>query len=593
VDSRGKSLCHIAVVGGGQAAKWLLHALSEQLACSTDALQGVSITVIERGQEFATGLAWSRQHVLETHLASRASRLSRWEYGSQQRQKFHRTIALLQALDVAVSLRTGQEVVRISRTRHEFELKLSSGEYMTASTVVLATGYGISPWRGKSLDPDKFDGHPGVHSSPWPATRLQEAVFDGASNATAVRSKSVLILGTYLNAIDATLALAQRAGSFGTDARGRVHYDAPAGFRICMASRSGQLPRVWGRQPLIPHPPRAFTSERLRNSLEHSIAGPFLPLDTALDLLATELSVPPRGRQSAKADTNTYQKQSTRERFRVWRKALARADRGEMLRRDIASVTGPGRTSGSYEDLRECSWQTSIDASIAIWSEHSGSFSAEDQIYFDSELRTSFFNHMLPMTLESAVRLEAMMRAERLTVVALGRNFGLITEHSGPHRLMLSFPDNASGTRMAKFTDVVDATGQPTDITAHPSPLMRDLLRDGLIQPSLRAFRNPAAADASPAARIEFHAGRPYLVGNGMYVNPQTCEVIPRGHHEPSHSSAGSGAMYAMGRNLAGQYVDAQSIWQVQRDGQRIASDILRKLIRQPHLREARTEAAR
>jgi hypothetical protein len=578
MDEHMRPSAHIVVIGGGQSARWLLFGLAEQLARGEQALRGGKITVIESRAEFGTGLAWSQDYALEDHLASRATPLSRGSYGARQQQQFRDTLTLLQELGLSATLLPGQEALRLCQSGARLVTHLASGLTVEADFVVLATGYGQPPWPARALQGSIFKGHPGVHNSPWPAKALQEAVFQGSEPISVANPKHVLILGCYLNAIDAALSLALKVGTFRQDKAGRMQFEAPKGFKIVMGSRSGQLPRVWGQEPPSQYQPRWFCEERLQESLEWSKGDCFLPIDTALQLLSDELAVAAEEQQSVAARRRSV---PIRLRIGAWRRLLARGDRAETLRRDIATVMTSGKPFGSYADTRLSRWQTAIDGAMRLWSEYSAAFCAEDQIFFDAELRTSFFNHMLPMTLNNAVQIEAMMRAGCLSVIALGRNYELQPMPGRDVGFTLSFVDELGRLRVSTFSDVVDATRQYSDIDRHPSALIQDMLRSGIIQPALRAFRGNGNQSnrVSPASQetIVTRGGKSYLVNGGIFVNPKTCEVIPRGNDDVSYSGLNPGGLYAMGPNLVGQFIDAQSLGQAQYDARRIASDICRK----------------
>lgn len=571
---------HIVVVGGGQSARWLLFALAEQLARGAPALRGGRVTVIEGRTEFGTGLAWSGHYALEDHLASRATPLSRRTYGDQQQRQFQSTVELLQELGVSVTLLPGQEAVSFSQDGARQEVQLASGRTLGADFVVLATGYGRPPWPARALRDPVFAGRAGIHHSPWPAQTLQEAVFEGSTPLSETCPKRVLILGSYLTAIDTALSLALRAGAFRPGADGRLQFEAPAGFALVIGSRSGQLPKVWGQEPPAPHQPRWFNEEKLSAAIESSERGRFLPIDTALQLLGAEVAEALAEEPSATRSGRRL-RALTRRRIRAWQRRLAGSDTAETLRQDIASVMASGQPFGSYAETRYCRWQAVIISAIRLWSEFSPAFCAEDQIFFDRELRTTFYNHMLPMTLNSAIQIEAMMRSGHLSVVALGRDYQLQPTSDRDARLLLSFTDARGRPQAAAFSDVVDATGLCSDIERHPSPLIQSMLESGNIQPALRAFRGDASAVAVAAADtrrpIITLGHKSYLVGGGIFVNPKTCEVIPRGTQDESYRGPDHAGVYAMGPNLIGQFVDAQSLGQAQRDARRIASDICRK----------------
>ncbi|MFY2563332.1 hypothetical protein ACN469_37390 [Corallococcus terminator] len=575
---------HIAIIGGGQSARWFLFALTEQLARGVQALQGSRLTIIEGQSEVGTGLAWSRRNALEEHLASLPARMSRWSFGERQQVQFHRTLGFLRELGLSVDLRLGQEAMTMEQKGERLEIGLASAPSVSADVVVLATGYGQRAWRNRALPEAMLDGRPGVHISPWPASALQQAVFDGCDSISEARPKHVLILGSYLNGIDAALSLAVKVGRFQPDADGRLHFEAPAGFRITLGSRTGQLPKVWGREPSSPYQPRWFHAERLQQVFESTERGRLLPMDATLELLGDELAEASGRKRALPVAAGGRRNEPMRRRIGAWQRHLARGDKAEMLRRDIAAVMTSGKPFGRYEDTHICAWQNCIDSAIQLWSENSPWFCAEDHLYFDRELRTTFFNTMLPMTLGNALQIEAMMRSGHLNVVALGRGYELQPVTDRVWRTSVSYGTELGRPGLMNVTDVVDATGQYSAIEAHPSPLIQAMLGNGLIQPGLRAFRGEGtgASEVPPGKRrsIIERRGKAYLSTGGIYVNPKTGEVIPRSSHELDYEGPDRTTLYAMGPNVCGQFTDAQSLGQTQRDALRIVADLCRKLSR-------------
>jgi uncharacterized NAD(P)/FAD-binding protein YdhS len=566
---------HVVVIGGGQSARWLLYLFAEQLARDPGPMTGVRITVVESGPEFGTGLAWNRDNVLEEHLASRADLVTRWQYGDQQKRQFAGTSELLREMGAQVTTMVNQEVVDLAATEHGFDLALDSGATLAANFVVLATGYGTRPWRGKAaqLDHPAFAGMQGIHRSPWPARALQQAVFGGGQ----AQARQVLLLGSYLTAVDTAVTLALQAGKFSKDQNGRLAYEGPADFHVRMASRTGLLPTVWGRESARPWMLRHFTESAVRQLREPTPQGQFVSLNAALRLLGEELAAAAR-EIDGHVPSVLARLHNPARRLRAFRKLMSRRDAAATLDGTIAElVSGEGAT-GTYTSLRHCGWQAPIDKAIALWNECSPWFPAEDVARFDAELRSTFFNYMLPMTLNSALELGAMMRSGHLSCLALGPGYALRPAPDGGRGVALHRAGPDGATEVSLFTDVIDATGHEWDIEQNTSPLFRSLLARKLIQPALRPFRDGALhARPAPKGSIVERGGRHFLRSDGVHANPRTCESIPATHVEQDYSRGARMGLYAMGPNLAGQFADAQSIGHARRDATRIVQDLRRK----------------
>lgn len=574
----------IVIVGGGQSARWLLFHLAEQMARAPQDLGDLHITVVERGNQFGTGLAWDREHVLEAHLASRADRVTRWHYGDQQRKQFTGTAEFLRELGAEVTMIGNDEVVDIGEDPHGFVLTLASGRRLTAHYTILATGYGGRPWRGKAtkLDQPALATQPRVHRSPWPAHELQEAVLGTPAEGGG---KRILLLGSYLTAIDTAVALALRAGRFVTDAAGQLHYEAAQDFHICMASRSGLLPAVWGRDTDQPWAFQNFTESAVKGLLESTATGEFIPMRSTMRLLAQELSDAART-INCQVPVALRKLNDPMRRLRAFAKLMARRDPAALLRQHLNDVLPADGAPASYATLRTVGWQAPIDRAIALWSECSPWFPAEEVSAFDAHLKTIFFNYMLPMTLDSALHLEAMLRSGHLSIIALGNAAALTPSTDAPGRFMLR---RSSDGEVRYFSDIVDATGQDWDLNRSSSALLCALHERRIVQPSWRPYRDYRKAGAvKNKPEVREHGGGHFLRGAGVHVNPRTCEAIPADYVDLKFSRPAGKGLYAMGPNLSGQFADAQSLGQAQRDAARIVANMCEK---RTQLVEAPTDA--
>jgi uncharacterized NAD(P)/FAD-binding protein YdhS len=562
---------HIVVIGGGQSAKGLLFVMAETLARGHHQLKSARVTIIEKGNEFGTGLAWSRQYALDEHLSSLAEPFSRVSYGEGQQRQLHGAVQLLNEFALPVTLLPQQEAVQIRRLPMDrLEVDLASGKTLRADYVILANGY----WQPD----DPLKDHRGYHSTPWPATALQDAVFERGHHISSARSKRILILGTYLNGIDAALSLAFRVGTFKTDREGRMQFAGPAGLKIILASRNGYLPKVWGRAP-EPRPARWFTEDRLNELISIPESAGFLTLNDAFALLARELGdADPVGAKLFTSGNGDSPIAALRNGLQKLHRLLRSTSSSEILQRDIAAVTVSGRPWGTYADVKPCAWQSALFNALPQCSEYSHALSAQDQAFFDRHLRTLFFNYTMPTTIENAVRLEAMMRSGHLETLALGANYTYRPSRSG-EALEVLFKDRFGHSRQLEFTDIINALGQCSDIRKHPSRLVQNLLRNGLIQPALRPFRDHEMGaseftEGSLSQNTIVRGGRRYLATGGIYVNPRTCETIPPGQTETFYRGVERAKIFAMGPNVMGQFLDAQGIAHITRDAQRIVSVI-------------------
>ena len=562
---------HLVIIGGGQAARWLLFAIAEHFSRERERGAALRITVIERRAEFGTGLAWSRDNVLPEHLASRAASIPRLHYGEQQMMQFHKTVSFLEELGVTVTQLANEEVICIDEDSARYYLSTNSGRRIDANYVVLATGYGSGPFRGQvSQFQTPMSTTDSVYHSPWPAKDLQTKVFHSSSGC-----RKILLLGSYLTAVDTAITLALAAGEFVPN-EGRLLYKPARDFQIVMASRNGVLPTIWHRKDGMRWELRRFTDSSMTDSLEKTSNGVFLSLNRALDLLGQELldaaslrgCIPPPLRKSVSAVR----------RLRALQSVLSRNGGEHVLHEAVAQIHAGCEGRAGQENSFD--WQAPIDQAIIVWNEYSPWFSAEDTLLFDRQIRSIFFNFMLPMNISSALQLQALISAGCLRIEAIGEHYDLKIENNALTRFHLTYRTARGKYASEYFTDVVDATGGARALSVPRDRLSTSLLSKGFAQQSLRPFRdslNARNVASSVSDRIFCHGATAFLRFSGYFVNPKTCELIPSGVVGIDYTRPCRKGLYAMGPNLSGQFADAQSIGHIQRDARRIVADLRRK----------------
>jgi hypothetical protein len=554
--------CELLVIGGGPSARGILMVLAEELARGQLKAWPKSIVILERGTHFGVGLPWNPLVALDEHLSSLAEPHSRMSYGQRQIQQVDQLVKYLAGFGVRVQLCPQHEAVSVEKDEENYSVTTQCRRRFLAPFIVVATGH----WRAK----DPLESTPGYHPFPWPARELQEAVIPLPADISQRNPKRILILGTYLSGIDAAISLALRAGRFLADPSGRVSYLGASGFHLTLASRHGLLPKVWGRDPAN-HAPKVLNEQRLKELLGAAGNNGFLSLQEFFKLWMEELcgavpgAVPPRHANNGL---------SAKGFVRAVKRRAARQSQCLTLRKDIATVLPEGKYHGQYADVKLIPWQCALFAMLPFLSEHAHRWPAEDWEYFDTSVRSIFYNFTMPMPLDCACKLEALMNAGHLDVIALGESYRL---EAGPPGFQLHVGAPAGGSSLTRFSDVVNAHRHETYVDHHPSPVISAMLRDGLIQPALRRFRESNAAHqlrqkrgAHHGARLVTANGDDYLVARGMYVNPNTCELIPRGVFDSQYQGPRQNGLYATGPNLTGQFIDAQSIGQIERDARRI-----------------------
>jgi len=502
---------HIAIIGGGQAAKALLMLLAERAMSHGATRPETRVAIFERSAQIGPGTAWSPDQNLPEHLSSQPGGASRAEFGREQIRVMARLVNTLRTVNVLVNLLPGVEIVDLRRMGEEW-LLLGEQSSWRAAAVVLATGH----WRNT---PAVLEDIP--HEFPWPATHLQDVLTNrlGASGEIAV-------LGSYHTAIDTALTVALAAGRF-EEHRGELQYVPERRFMTTLFSRTGRLPLVW--PPSVPrHAVRPF---------EHSFGRPCAwPLRTQnlMSFLCSQLPGGQRVRPGSDAGRH-----------------LGRM-LGKAYPRDPASCLERGLGPDGWTP-RRLKRVAAMATALPEVSELFPFLDAESYLCFQRDHRTTFFNIAMPMARMTAMRILALLRAGTLKVEALGRRQWQVVQGRAA---LVGEPDApVAGPRY--FDMLVNGLASCGPIAGLPGKLMRSLLPQQLIMPASRRF---VADDRWPREQA--------LTVDGLHVDPASCEVI-----SPRTGTQGA-RLFAMGANNAGLFLDAQSVGQLARDARRIISGL-------------------
>jgi hypothetical protein len=523
----------IAIIGGGQSAKAVLFALAERLAGAakgSSGWPGCEIVVLERSNEFGTGLAWSRRFALEAHQSSLATSNPRVVYGDGQIRQFAGCVDLLANYGVRVVPHPGAAVVGIAAHGGAYRIALASGAQLAANAVILATGYGTTGCVPAGHD----GGHPQTGACrPWPAQDLQAL-------ARGNTGPHWLVLGGYLTAVDAVLTLALACGSFDAASDRRLLYRPERPLRITVASRTGCLPAVWGAPPGPLFDGGAALDEL--GAVRARYQG-FLPLVELLALVDRALVAHGATGLLPRRVRPTLPRYVSRARALL--RDRARDARATLLA-DLDRVC-PAAGPLTYARLHRSALQAVLFAVLPIMSECFHELSAEDYSTFQREFRTAFFHQCMPMGLDSAMRLRALMDAGALDVLGIGHEHRLEQRGRGwqlDWRRGMHW--HAKG-----FDQMVEAFGAPLEMRAPVDRLWRVLVDSGMVR----------------SARLPFQSGGASIDVGGVDVEPTSCRVRA--------PSAGP-ALYAMGPLVFGLFLDAQGIAHSARDAARILDDLER-----------------
>ncbi|MCK1326626.1 FAD/NAD(P)-binding protein [Bradyrhizobium sp. 156] len=564
IRARIGEAAHVLIIGGGQSCRWLLFAFLEHLLRNEGVPAVGQITVIEKRHTIGVGQAWSPDNALPEHLATIPTPLSRSAYGAEQSIQFQRTADALRRVGLRVDLKIDHVATAVRRREEGYEVNTANGQRLVADIVVLAIGASERYVPSRVLTALGLAKGNGIHLSPWPARCLQRAVFETAAPGGRPTGPRVLVLGSYLTAVDAALSLALHAGRFLPERDNSIRFEAHTNFSVVLASRFGQLPKIW-RQVASEFPSLAeFGPDWLAQAKRSGDTGSHIPLEAALDLLGPAL---PISRGLAPLRT----------RVRAWLARERQCDPVEALRTEIAAASQFSERNGSRLQKPVALTPWGLDEALRVLSEISPYFCAEDQLFFDRSMRTSVFNNLLPMALPTAMQIEALIQSGHLQVIALGQRCKIHESEFASGTYELRRLERHGMASLDTFSDIVDATTKDQGAFADGSALLFSMAQQGLLAQGLRGFRSRDTAlrlaALVPDSQVVWAAGAPWWQADGIFVDPQTCAVL---HGGRGVVSAGASRLYAMGAMLGNQFVDAQSLGQAHRDASRIATDIFR-----------------
>lgn len=450
--------------------------------------------------------------MLDEHLASQPTSYSRPRFGRAQIREFSRLVALLAEADIRVDLFPGTDIIDMERRGDGWTLSSRLARW-ESRIAVLATGH----WAAR---PPELAGVP--YLDPWPSRALQNSVM------TASRDDSRIgIVGSYLTAVDAALTIALAAGSFQCEHDEDLVYRSQRRLHLTLLSRHGRLPWVWPRE-FARQPLRWMNVARMTQAPDRGEGR--IPIDALASLLLSELG------NTARAVENPAERLLRQYFF------LSRGDVWTRLDRSWRSPSP--------------AWLPPLVASLPAISESFAQLDARDHLEFRTRYQSAFFNLAMPMARGTAAFLRALRKAGCLDVVA-ARD----AVWSSARGAVICHWRDADGTaRSRTFDALVNGRAGGGDIRVHPSQLIQRLRARGDIQ---RAFRPGAPNEPRGTGSLEVE---------GIHVDPGTCEVVPAGRCRATPDSPSN--LYAMGPNVSGLFLDAQSVGHLMRDAERIINHL-------------------
>jgi len=432
-------------------------------------------------------------------------RLALGEYLAAQ---FWALVHRARSMGIEVDVRTQSAVTDVRVTGDQIELTVTDSRkaptYCLFDYVILATGH---QW------PSDPEVRPGYFTSPWPASALER-----------IHNCAVGIRGTSLSAIDASVALANRHGTFVPTDGSELAYRASQGtenFAITMFSRKGLLPEADFYHP-IPYEPLAICNAETMELLIARCGSEGL-LDAAFELFRQELT----HADCDYADTLGLQAQTLEEFCDAYFARRAQADAFVWAQRNLDESVTNAAVKFTVQ------WRYAILRLHEVFGLLAPHLSDRDFTRFSDTLKTVFVDNYATVPHESIRRLLALHRAGKLLVSKLENGARFDTWSSSGGATLL---DKRGRLHFPAF---IEAMGQQVSSAREfPFPSLR---RQGVIQDVKtdgREARRGIAIDGDfhpisacePSHRL-FCLSLPFLLGEhpfaqGITSSAEMAEVV-------------------------------------------------------------------
>lgn len=428
----------IAIIGGGASAVCSLDQIIEQAVAGNKQSAITEISIFEKGDKFARGLAYDTENILNMRnetmyvrpgepSAYRAFALKagmsaqgyaeRRFFGSYLDEHFTTVLKKAQEYGIPVILRNRSEVTDLDRNAGRFMLQVNGDAEYTYDKVLLCTG-NQNPVYGRALI-----GTPGYfHKS-----------YDVESIAAAIpKDQDVLLLGSGLASIDAFLSLQKRGYS----------------GKITFASRNGILPKV--RTLCEPYTLKYLSADNL---LKHTVpGGTKLSFAEMADLFLKELT-----------EANVDISMITAEMQRVQDSSPIEALKGSLAQAEFGS-------QGYFHVLKAVD-----EVAGVIWN----SMSEEAQAHFDTHYKRLWDVFDYPMPPENARKLIEAMEHGKLEVIG---GIKTIKYDALAARYVLEKQEKDGEMQEIQAQYVINTTGPGYDLDKVDNRLLQSLYTKGILK---------------------------------------------------------------------------------------------------------------
>lgn len=543
-----KSRQHLAIIGSGASAIYLLKHLWNSLDEVVDWLDTISI--FEKSRLTGMGMPYSPLTTDRYHLSNISSEeiplltesfadwlgqqsdstleslelagvtidekqiYSRLSLGCYLNSQYHSIASLLAHAGIRIDEHSGCAVRDLLDLPEEDQVELTTaeGERIRFDKVIVATGH---------FWPDEDVPEAGYYASPWPIAKLLPG-SDESFNHT------VGTLGASLSAFDVVTSLAHRHGRFVRDSNGLTFEADPAAadFRIVMHSAEGLLPHLQYEQV---EPLREIYRHVDREALLALIdSSGFLKLDAYFDKVCRPVLIRSLGKDGLEG---------------VARK-LDDPEFGweDFVEELSARHSYPDPFSGMQDEFQQAKdsvlnerpihWKESLDDLIYTINFHAELLSAEDHRRLHSLILPFLMNIVAALPLESAEILLALHAAGRLELVE-GKVQGV--HHHPENRSTAVEVDSPDGMCRRDYQTFVDCSGQqPVKSDEYPFP---SLVRHGTVRPARARFENPLevedSIDDEDQSRVMDDCGALAFQVGGVDVDPAGRLIASNGVPNP------------------------------------------------------------
>ena len=495
-------LSNIAIIGSGPTALYLLKYIWENIAVLKKSIN--KITIFEKEKVMGMGMPYHPNTTDIYNLSNIASEeipmlqesLGDWlrkqskddlkklninvlpiddtevynrvALGHYFQEQFRLLLSALKSTAIEVIEQCECEVTDISQVKED-ELIITDcyNKEHTFSTVVIANGH---EWKGE----DKIE--TGYYASPWPIHKLLPKSND-------VHNFTIGTLGASLSAFDVVTSLSHRHGVFISEDNKLTYIkndDAP-NFKIVLHSSRGWLPHLqYEQQEPIREIYRHFSRDQLLALIDEK---GFMSIEDFFDNLCRPALISAFSKDKLMDVVEKLQDEtfSFKDLVAMMSEKHEYVNSFEGMRSELVTARK------SVNRKIPINWMETLDDLMYSLNYHAELLSAEDHLFFHSEIISFLMNVIAALPLPSAEILLALYDANSIELKAGYVSFPDDTSENNTTKIIVESEDGCKEELEYKL--FVNCGGHKNlEIDDYP---FQSLVKQGLVQPANAKFTNP------------------------------------------------------------------------------------------------------